>query len=289
MKIRHFLPETEVAPKELPIGIFDSGVGGLTVLRELRRVLPGEKYIYYADTAHVPYGDKPPDIIKGYAEGIIRFFATLPVKGVIMGCNISSAVALDWARRRYGFFVEGLIEPSVVAAVRLSRSGRIGVLCTQATHLTGAHARAARRSDPRACVVTIPAPRLVPLVEAGRLTGPDAQAAVREVTTPLKEAGVDTLIFGCSHYPFLAPLVSQAMGKKVRLVDPAQVVAKRVAKMLKALGLVAEGPGFVRCLASGSPRSLHEVGSRFLGEPIESVELLPLATSSPAAAEEIPA
>lgn len=278
-----------IEPRALPIGIFDSGVGGLTVLRHLRRRLPQETYVYYADTAHVPYGDRPPEVVRAYAEGIAGFFASLPVKGVIMGCNISSAVALDWARGRYGFFVEGLIAPSVAAAVRLSPSGRIGVLCTRATHQTGAHARFARRLDPGASVLTVPCPRLVPLVEAGRLSGAEAEEAVREVTAPLKAAGVDTLIFGCSHYPFLAPLVSQAMGKEVRFVDPAQVVAKRVAEMLQVLDFCAPGPSSVRCFASGSPRSLQEVGSRFLGEPITNVETPWLVPASPAAAEEIPA
>jgi len=221
------------------IGLFDSGVGGLTVAEELFRQMPHEEIIYFGDTANVPYGGRPVSQLISFADRIINFLVQQGAKYIIFACNTSSSVSLGVMRERYPVSMMGLIEPGARAAVRATSNGRIGVLATEATIRSGAYARAIRQLSPEAEVLDMPAPKLVPLVEAGELASIRAEAALREYLDPLKRRGIDTLVLGCTHYPFLRDLICKILGPEIALVDPAAATVAAARNELDALGLLA--------------------------------------------------
>lgn len=221
---------------EQPVGVFDSGVGGLTIAREILRQLPAETIVYYGDTAHVPYGSKTVDQLNIYAQAIVEFLIEQGVKAIVDACNTTSAVALPNLKRKYKLPIVGVIEPGVREALAATRRGRIGVIATEATVASGVHERLIRKLDPRVEVYLQACPRLVPLVEAGIIEGEEARDAVREYVVPLVKRGIDTLILGCTHYPFLVPLIREITGPEVVLIDPAASTVRELAAILKEQG-----------------------------------------------------
>ncbi|RDV81816.1 glutamate racemase [Ammonifex thiophilus] len=245
-----------------PIGLFDSGVGGLTVLAQVVRLLPHESVVYFADTLNLPYGDKTPAELVALGDRIIRFLLAQGVKCVVFACNTSSSISLEVLRRRYPVPMLGLLQAGARMALKSSRQGRIGVLATAATVKSKAYEKAIKDLCPRAQVFSQAAPRLVPLIERGEIDTPETEAVLRDYLKPLKEAGIDTLIFGCTHYPFLAPLVSSFMGPEVVLVDPAVAVAEELKELLRRRGLLANSAPSHRVFVSGDPENFDRLARR---------------------------
>ncbi|ABZ83077.1 glutamate racemase, putative [Heliomicrobium modesticaldum Ice1] len=257
-----------------PIGIFDSGVGGLTVAREVFRQMPGEEILYFADTAHVPYGPRPASELIRFALEITDFLVAEGAKLILVACNTSSSLALDIIRERHKVPVVGVVDPGAEEAVRLSRNGRIGVLATEATIRKGAHSRRVGELNSAMQVFGQACPRFVPLVESGRYSGDEARAASKQYLAPLIEAGVDTIVLGCTHYPFLEPVIREVIGEKITLIDPAcQTVAQGKALMERGIIPFRDPRGPKprhRFYVSGDPVSFARVGGALLGVPLDN-------------------
>lgn len=206
------------------VGVFDSGVGGLTVLQALRRRMPHRDFVYLGDTARVPYGRKPPEMVAEFAEGIARFLCEMGVEGLVVACNTASAVALPGLAKGCPVPVWGVIDPGVEAATRATRTGRVGVIGTHGTISSGAYQRRLRRQGLK--VWARECPMLVHLVEEGLADSPEAEILVRHYLQGAKD--IDTLLLGCTHYPLLQRVVRRVVGKRVKLVDSAEATAKRV-------------------------------------------------------------
>ncbi|MBC9783007.1 glutamate racemase [Heliobacterium chlorum] len=252
-----------------PIGVFDSGVGGFTVAREVFRQLPGEEILYFADTAHVPYGPRPADELIRFAFEIVTFLISEGAKLILVACNTSSSLALDLLQERFSVPIVGVVNPGAEEAVSVSKNGRIGVLATEATIRKGAHAQRIFELNGRAKVFGQACPRFVPLVETGSYLGSEARQASREYLTPLLEKNIDTIILGCTHYPFLEPIIRDTIGEEIALVDPAcQTVAQ--GKELIEKGIVSPrdprlGKPRHRFYVSGDPQAFIRVGSPLIG------------------------
>ncbi|MDA8414236.1 MAG: glutamate racemase [Desulfobacteraceae bacterium] len=249
------------------VGIFDSGVGGLTVLREIVRVIPQEDTIYFGDTARVPYGTKSPETVTRYAHEITSFLVRRDIKLLVVACNTASAVALPSLKRSFPIPVVGVIEPGARRAVEVSKSGRIGVIGTAGTIRSSAYTRAIKRLNPEAEVLTKACPLFVPLAEEGWVDNQVARLTAVNYLQELKDAGVDTLVLGCTHYPLLKPLIAEIMGAGVVLVDSAAETALTVAGILGQKNLlrpVAE-IGNQHYYVSDIPAGFIRVGNRFLG------------------------
>jgi glutamate racemase len=256
-----------------PIGIFDSGLGGLTVVRAIRRLLPAESIVYFGDTARVPYGTKSGETVARFACEDCEFLCRSDPKFIIVACNTASAAALPTLSRRFRLPVLGVIEPGARAAEAVCDGRPIGILGTERTIASGAYRRALQRRLPGATLVERACPLLVPLVEEGR--GP-ADAVVRAVLAeylrPMLEAKVGSVVLGCTHYPLLAEGIAAVLGPEVRLVDSAEAVADEVAYLLTTYGLrEAAGTGDLRLFVSDNPERFQAVGRRFLGEDIPPV------------------
>ncbi len=250
-------PQPSSSPKA-PIGLFDSGVGGLTVLAELRRKLPSEHFIYIADQAHVPYGGRPLAEIREFASSLTRYLFARGCKMVVMACNVSTATVLEDMRTLYGDHVCGVIGPGAAEAVQKSR-GKIGVLATLGTVKTGAYRRAIQAFAPNLEVHEVACPRFVPLIEAGALNTPDAHHAAHEYLSPLLAQEVDTVILGCTHYPFLKPLLQTISGGRLNFVDPAEATGRVVSQTLAAQDLYGcDGPGDTQIYTTADAARLAE-------------------------------
>jgi glutamate racemase len=274
---------TRAVGRNAPLGVFDSGLGGLTVVRALRAMLPGEDLVYLGDTARVPYGTKGPATIVKYALGCAAALVARDVKALVVACNTVSAVAPDRLRVELDIPVLGVIEPGARAAVAATRSGRIGVLATAGTIASGAYARAVSQVSTRAEVIGQPAPLLVPLAEEGWTDGEVPRLAVRRYIEPLALAGVDVVVLGCTHYPILRPVIEAEVrariGPDVAVVDSAQASARDVKEFLTARGLTrddGQARGKVKLLVTDLPRTFAEVASRFLGDAVGDVEQVDL-------------
>ncbi len=267
---------------QYPIGVFDSGVGGLTVLQELRRLLPDEPMLYFGDTARVPYGNRSAGEIIEFVYEILRWMQNQEAKMVIMACNTSSALALDIVRQDFDMPILGLILPGARAAVRKGR--RIGVIATKATVQSAAYVQAIKESDPTAEVWQQACPEFVPLIEAGRVGDPHTLAVSRKYVTPLLEAGIDTLVFGCTHYPHLNHVLRQFVPPAVQFVNPATYVARAAVQELDLLGLRrgecqdAKTTALTRFVVSGDPQQFATVSGQWLGAMpmVEQVTLSPV-------------
>jgi glutamate racemase len=265
-----------------PLGVFDSGLGGLTVVRAIREALPEEDIVYLGDTARVPYGTKGPATVIKYALGCARHLVGRGVKAIVIACNTVSAVAPDRLRIELDLPVLGVIEPGARAAVAATRNGKIGVLGTAATVASGAYPRAVSAVSTRAETIGQAAPLLVPLAEEGWTEGEVPRLAVRRYLEPLAVAGVDVVVLGCTHYPLLRPVIEAEararMGEDVRVVDSAHATASDVRAFLAARGLAREsaGPGQVRLLVTDLPKTFEEVAGRFLGAGASDVEQIDL-------------
>ncbi|QHT55258.1 glutamate racemase [Cellulomonas sp. H30R-01] len=263
---------------DAPLGIFDSGVGGLTVARSILDQLPHESTLYIGDTLNTPYGPKPLAAVRAHALEVMDDLVDAGVKLLVIACNTASAAMLRDARERYtlrrGIPVVEVILPAARRAVAATRTGRIGVIGTRATVESRAYDDAFAVA-PGVTLTTQACPRFVELVEAGITSGPEVLAVAREYLEPVKEAGVDTLVLGCTHYPLLTGAISYVMGDEVTLVSSAEETAKDVYRTLVAHDLerdAAAGPPTHRFLATGDPDSFHALARRFLGPEVGSVE-----------------
>lgn len=268
---------------QLPIGVFDSGVGGLTVLRSLRAALPDERFVYLGDTARLPYGTKSGETVTRYAQQAARVLAERGVKLLVIACNTASAVALGPLAAAFAPLpVVGVIDPGAEAACAASRTGQIAVIATEGTVRGGAYERAIRARRPDATVISRPCQLFVALAEEGWVRGAIAEAIARRYLEDLiaEHPGLDCLVLGCTHFPVLRDAIAAAVGPRVTLVDSAETTAGAVAGILARNGLRApDGPGGgVRFLATDAPARFARVGAVFLGEPIapEAVELVDL-------------
>lgn len=268
----------------LPIGVFDSGVGGLTVLRELRRQLPGESTIYLGDEARMPYGPRPGAEVLEFTRQAMRWFATRDCKLIVIACNTATSVALEAVRDESSVPVIGVVRPGAAAAIAASARRAIGVLATVGTVRSGAYVRAVRDLDPFADVVQQACPKLVPLVEAGKAGTPEALAAVREYVGPLLSEGgvvtpvVDTLLLGCTHYPLLREEIAAAAGASVRVVDSAATTALAVREVLASHRLLAgDGRATHEVHATGPVARFRDVARSIFGEDLPEVSEVTLA------------
>ncbi len=254
------------------IGVFDSGIGGLTVLKALAELMPNEDFIYLGDTARLPYGTKSAEVIRRYSRENTEFLLAKGIKVLVVACNTSSAVALDDIARQTSVPVIGVIEPGARAAVKLSRSGKIGVIGTEATIGSGAYTATIRRMRPRAEIYTRACPLLVPLVEEGYLDNQIAEQVVAHYLGSLKSSGIDTLLLGCTHYPLLRDIIQRVLGDRVRIVDSATTTAAAVRDLLAAqrLGRKAGRGGTSSFFVTEAPDRFVRVGRRFLGPQVES-------------------
>lgn len=221
-----------------PIGVFDSGVGGLTVVKEMIKLMPNEDLIYFGDTARVPYGARPPEQIIEFMQEILDFFAVQKVKMAVVACNAMTSVGLNTVRKRYSFPIVG-VNRGVERALKLSKSKRIGVIATVATVNSGLHEKTILERDPSAKVYSIGCPKLVPLIEKGILDGPELIVALTEYLAPLKQEGVDAIILACTHYPFVTTAISRIMGPETVIIDPAYETAQDAQDILTGLDQAA--------------------------------------------------
>ena len=300
-----------------PIGVFDSGVGGLTVLREILRRSPAESTIYLGDNARTPYGVRPDEEVLAFSTQSLDALAERDVKAIVVACNTSTAVALGALRRRYDLPILGVIRPGASAAALASRNRRVGVIATPATIRSHAYFTAIKDENPAVEVYEHATPALVPLVEAGHLSGPAAETAVAESLAPLlggrdasgefifpKPAGaaIDTLLLGCTHYPLLRSVIAALVGERVAIVDSATATASALAELLGVNGL--EAPGSTRGtaadpgsaghsrpaepvgsvlhvqLTTGDPERFHDLAGRLFGSDFPDVERVELAVAA---------
>lgn len=265
-----------------PIGVFDSGVGGLTVLEALERAVPAESMVYLGDTARVPYGTRSPETVIRYSREAARFLRAHDVKMVVVACNTASAVAMEAIAQEAGVPAIGVIGPGARRAVERSRSGRIGVIGTRATVGSAAYTVAIHALAPDAEVFSRACPLLVPLAEEGWVEGEVARAVAESYLAPLLEAGIDTLVLGCTHYPLLRPTLAAVAGPDVALVDSAETVATEVrarldgdARLAAPAGARSAAPR--RFFVTDAPGPFLEIAERFLGRPLHHLDRADLA------------
>jgi glutamate racemase len=262
-------------PRNKPIGVFDSGIGGLTVAHEIMRQLPRESIVYFGDTARVPYGPKSPDTVVRYSREIARFLRQQEVKAIVIACNTATAHALPALRDELPIPVVGVVEPGARAAVRASHGGHIGVIGTAGTIRSGAYERAIRALDPDARVTARACPLFVPLVEEGWTDHVVTQQIAREYLRPLMQEDINTLVLGCTHYPLLKTMLCRELGGGVQLIDSAAETAAEIGRVLRERGITASQNAEVkhRFVASDDPLQFLQLGQRFLGNAIDGVEI----------------
>jgi glutamate racemase len=261
---------------EQPVGVFDSGVGGLTVLHELLVSLPTEDYLYLGDTARFPYGDRTEDELRQFSSEIAGHLLDAGAKLLVVACNSASAAAFETLERRLGDTVDviGVLRPAAQLAVVASRTGRIGLLATPATVASGAYERAVRAADPHVHLEAVPCPDLAPIIQGGFPFDEQVVDTVRGYCAPLRAAAVDTVILGSTHYPLCAPILQRMLGRGVTLVSAGAGVARSVERTLAARGLLnpRAGEGDYRFRCTGDPGVFRTVGTRFLQMPLGEVE-----------------
>lgn len=260
---------------ERPIGVFDSGVGGLTVFRELRKLLPAEDLIYFGDTARVPYGGKSIPVIRRFALEITRFFETMKVKFIVVACNTASALTLDYLRRHTPIPVVGVIDPGVRAAIQDTDITRVGVIGTVATIRSEAYQSRLKRLRERVEVHARACPLLVPLVEENLMDSQITRLALEMYLEDFRAISLDALILACTHYPLLKKPIADFLGPTVKLIDSAYETSREVESLLKARRLKAPSDkvGSEEFYVSDSPENFTAIGSHFLGRKLERVFL----------------
>jgi glutamate racemase len=263
--------------RELPIAVFDSGVGGLTVLHECLVSLPQEDFVYLGDSSHFPYGIKQPEQLRRRVEQVSRFLLQRGAKLLVVACNSAASAGSATARAvaaEAGVEVVTVIEPEAEIASAISGSGRVGVLATPATVESGAYRGALGRQGRALSVTEVAAPELAPIIQHGFPFDQGVLDIARSYCTPLKEAGVDTLILGCTHYPLVAPMLQRILGRDVRLITAGHAVAAAAQRTLEAQGLACSDgdEGAYRFLCTGDVTAFRELGTRFLQMPLGEVE-----------------
>jgi glutamate racemase len=276
-------------PRERPIAVFDSGVGGLTVLHELLVRLPHEDYVYLGDTARFPYGDRSREDLTSFSLQIADELLARRAKLLVVACNSATAAALPALQARMrqttlGIDVLGVVRPEAVQAVTSTRNGRIGLLATPATVASGAYAEAITTVDPHVELVSVASMELAPIIQAGFPFDEDGVAVVRAEVAPLVDARVDTVILGCTHYPLIRPMIQRMLGRDVAIVTSGAALARQVEHALGSRGLAStrEGEGDYRFLSTGDPEAFRMLGTRFLQLPLGTVEQVTLPTGAPA-------
>lgn len=263
--------------KQNPIGIFDSGIGGLTVLREITRLLPAEGTIYLGDTARVPYGSKSRETVLRYSREVAAFLAKHNIKMLVAACNTASAYAVNRLKEELDIPVIGVIEPGARAAVEATRSGKIGVIGTAGTVRSGAYVEAIKKLNPGAHVYAKACPLFVPLVEEGWADDDITSAIAERYLNEMMKSGIDTLVLGCTHYPLLKKTIASVVGPEVTLIDSAASTAAEVKRVLTEKSLLNAGSGGDsaghRFFVTDSPESFTAVGRRFFGEGLNEAEL----------------
>lgn len=256
-----------------PIGVFDSGLGGLTILKALQKALPAEKLIYFGDIANVPYGSKSRAAVTQFSLAIAQFLEQKGVKLIIVACNTASALALNRLRASIQVPVMGVIEPGAQKAVKTTQNGHIAVLGTEGTVNSGAYRQQILKLNSHCQVQQIPCPLFVPLVEEGWAKKPLAQLTAAEYLKPLLKTQTDTVILGCTHYPVLKGVISKVLGPKIQLVDSATTLAQEVKTYLNANDALAQGRGSLTLYASDAPERFKRLGKYILGKKLNTVHL----------------
>jgi len=258
-----------VSPQNKPIGVFDSGIGGLTVVRALKAIMPDEHIVYFGDTARVPYGTKSEETIIRFAHQDAQFLIARDVKLIIVACHSASSVALSHLQESFALPIVGVIEPGARRAVATTKNSRIGVIGTPATIGAGAYERAIKQYRRGVEIVAKATPLFVPLVEEGWLDNEVALLVAQTYLLPLKNEGIDTLLLGCTHYPLLKPVINQVLGDGVLLVDSGEETALEAKQILGEQALLKKEKGWsCRYYLSDLTPNFSKVGERFLGEPI---------------------
>jgi glutamate racemase len=263
-----------------PVGVFDSGVGGLTVLHECLVTMPHEDFVYLGDHARLPYGPRPLEEVRRFAREIAAYLQDQGVKLVVNACNTATSAALPQLQEELSVPVVGVITPEAHAAVQGTRNRRVGLLATEGTVEAGRYRELLHALDAVVELVEVACPRLVPLIESDDPFGAATAEVVREYAVPLKEAGVDTVILGCTHYPLIRPIFQRVFGRDVTLVFSADETAREVSETLARKGYEngSAREGSYRFLTTGDPETFRELGARFLQLPITEVERVALAT-----------
>jgi glutamate racemase len=263
-----------------PVGVFDSGMGGLTVLHECLVTMPHEDFVYLGDHARLPYGPRPLPEIRRYARELARFLEDQGVKLILAACNAATSAALPRLQEELEVPVVGVITPEAHAAVQATRNRRVGLMATQATVTAGRYAELVRTLDAGVQLVPVACPRLVPLIESDEPFGAETTEAVRDYAQPLKAAEVDTVILGCTHYPLIRPIFQRVFGRGVTLVFSAEETAREVAETLARKGIENDPTreGGYRFLTTGEPEAFRVLGERFLQLPLGEVEHVDVAT-----------
>ncbi len=261
-----------------PIGMFDSGVGGLTLLKSIKNLLPNERLIYLGDTARVPYGTKSPKVIRKFSLQIAGFLEKLGIKALVVACHTASSTALSDLKEKMTIPVIGVIEPAVKKAVNITKNKNIGIIGTRTTINSGSYQSLIQKIDPRISITTVAAPILVPLVEEGWLNKEATRMILREYLAPLKKQQVDTLILGCTHYPLLRHLFTEEMGQSVALVDTSTETAIYLKELLKEKSLLNNSTTShdYSFYVSDDPEKFSKLAQLFLGEKLETVKSVSL-------------
>ncbi len=269
--------------KDLPVGIFDSGVGGLTVVKEVLKLMPFEDVVYLGDTARVPYGIRSKETVTRYAIENTEFLLSIGIKMIIIACNTVSAVAIEEVSSRVDIPVVGVIKPGALAALRVTRNHRIGVIGTETTINSSTYQRELKKLDPDIEVFVKACPLFVPLVEEGLTGGEIAELVVRYYLDEMKDNGIDTLVLGCTHYPLLKAVIRDVVGPEVVLIDSAVETAEAARDILKEIDLLRQtnpSPSR-RFFVTDSPERFRSVGERFLGQSLDMVEKVQIPLRNP--------
>ena len=259
-----------------PIGIFDSGVGGISVLRAVREQMPEESVIYFGDQGHIPYGLRPMAQIRNFSEAITRFLLERDAKIVVVACNTASAAALKYLRQTFPDVPFVGMEPAVKPAAEHTHTGKVGVLATPATFQGALYASVVERFASGVELFQNTCPGLVQQIEQGNLTSEETRTILENALLPMREKNIDTVVLGCTHYPFVIPIIQQIVGRDVRVIDPAPAVARQVGRLLDGMKNHSGSRGDIEFHTSGDPEVLSNLLPKLLGEPgkIRRVEWL---------------
>ncbi|MDP8266526.1 MAG: glutamate racemase [Candidatus Aceula meridiana] len=260
--------------KNYALGVFDSGLGGLTVVRELKRQLPKEDIVYFGDTARVPYGTKSAQSIVQFSEENVQFLLKHKVKIIVVACNSSSSFAISVLRKKFSLPVVGVIEPGAKKAIEVSKNKKVGVIATSATIQSGKYSKTIKRLSKKMKVVSQACPLLVPLVEEGWFEKKATFDIAKEYLLTIKKSGADVVILGCTHYPILKPVISRVLGRRVNLIDSAKEVACEVKAILKKHNLSQDKKrkGSCKVFVSDKPQHFKKLAKRFLGYNIGHIK-----------------
>ncbi|HEX9388648.1 MAG TPA: glutamate racemase [Anaerolineales bacterium] len=255
-------------PSNSPIGIFDSGVGGISVLRAIREQMPEESVIYFGDQGHIPYGPRPMEQIRAFSEAITKFLLEHDGKIIVVACNTASAAALRYLREKFPDVQFVGMEPAVKPAAEYTQTGNVGVLATPATFQGALYASVVERFANGVELLQNTCPGLVQQIEQGNLDGKETRQILEDALLPMLEKNIDTVVLGCTHYPFVIPLIQKIVGEKVRVIDPAPAVAKQTGRLLEARGMrnESESKNDVKFYTSGNPEELKSLLPKLFGE-----------------------